>query len=194
MKINNISNIIAIGSVKGGVGKSTITANIAIFLNKKNKRIGILDADIYGPSQEKILGLKKLSIYKNNNIIPAEANNIKIVSINSLIKKNEVLLIKAPIINKLTKILTNNVYWNTLDYLLIDLPPGTGDIHINIMQNLPIDSAIIISSPQKMSFNIAKKSIYMFNSLNIPIIGFIENFSFFSCYNCKKKITYLIFQ
>lgn len=185
--MNNIKKIIVINSVKGGVGKSTIISNIAVFLNKKNKKVGILDVDIYGASQEKILGIKNIYNNENNYIIPQQYENIKIISINSLIKKNKLIILKFPVINKIINDLLYNVEWGYLDYLLIDLPAGSGDIHINIIQKIKIDYAIIITTPQKTAFNISKKSIYMFKKLNIPIIGIIENFSYFSCSFCKKK-------
>ena len=186
--INNISKIIAISSVKGGVGKSTITANIAMFLRKKKNNIGILDADIYGASQEKILGIKTKSKLKKNIFIPTEINEIKIISINSLIKKKKLIMLKSLIIKKFINDLIYNVYWGDIDFLLIDLPPGTGDININIIKNIKIDYVIIISTSKEIDFDITKKSIYMFKKLNIPILGVIENFSDIFCNECEKKI------
>lgn len=187
--INKNVKTIAIGSGKGGVGKSTIAANLAYSLSQLNKNVGLIDADIYGPTQSKIFGCneKITTLSKENKILPLKAYGVEFISINSIIPHNKSLILRAPIAINLIKEFLNNVNWNKLDYLLIDLPPGTGDIQLTILQNAKLDGAIIITTPQELSIDIAKKGLDMFKKLNVPILGIIKNMSSYKCDFCHKN-------
>ncbi|WGH25701.1 MAG: Mrp/NBP35 family ATP-binding protein [Candidatus Shikimatogenerans bostrichidophilus] len=190
--IPGIKKILIIISGKGGVGKSTVCSILSIFLSKKYK-VGILDADIFGPSIPTLFKInnKNINYNKKNMFIPININNIKIISLGLLIKNNVIL--RGPMASKLINTIIYNTYWGKLDYLIIDLPPGTSDIHISILRDIKIHGAIFISIPKKISIIDVKKSINMVLNkyINIPIIGIIENMSFFICEKKKKK--YYIF-
>ncbi|WGH26445.1 MAG: Mrp/NBP35 family ATP-binding protein [Candidatus Bostrichicola ureolyticus] len=184
-KYNNIKNIIAIASGKGGVGKSTIATNISAYLSKQGFKTGILDADIYGPSIPIMFNIENdypTIINKNgiNNIIPIINYGVKIFSFNFFIQNNPAVW-RGPMVSKILHQLIKNIYWENLDFLIIDLPPGTGDIHLSIMQEFLITGVIIVSTPQKISISDVKKTIAMFNidNIKVPIIGLIENMAFF---------------
>ena len=184
---NNIAKIIAIASGKGGVGKSTITANIATTLRNMGMRVGILDADIYGPSQPKMFGVegylpdaeKEDGVDK---IIPAMAHDIKVMSIGFFIKSTDALLWRGAMAVNALKQMIHQTKWGELDYLLIDLPPGTGDIHLSIIGELSIDGAVVVSTPQQIAVADVIRGVEMFRNkdVNIPICGIIENMSWFT--------------
>lgn len=182
----NINYIIAIASGKGGVGKSTITANLALAMNIKGYKVGLLDADIYGYSQSKILSIKKNIFINNNKLIqPIPYYGIKVMSMGFIVKKQTKAIIwRGPIISKFLLHLFNNTNWGYLDYLFIDMPPGTGDILLSISKNIILSGVIIITTPQEISLLGAFKGINMFKKIKIPIIGLIENMSFYTCKCC----------
>ena len=183
-----IKNIIVIGSGKGGVGKSTVTVNLAISLAKKNLNIGLLDADIYGPSIPKMLGIKeKPGVTENKKIIPYFKYGIKSISIGNMIPDNGAVIWRGAMASSAIKQLFNDVDWGDLDYLLVDLPPGTGDIQLSLCQSFTLKGAVIVSTPQEISLIDVRKSINMFKKVNVPILGIIENMSYFECHNCKTR-------
>ena len=184
---NKIAKIIAIASGKGGVGKSTITSNLAVTMSKMGYSVGILDADIYGPSQAKMFGVEDYrpeveTVDGVDLIIPAESHGVKIISIAFFISKDDALIWRGPMVNNALKQLIHQTQWGELDYLLIDLPPGTGDIHLGILQELQLNGAIIVSTPQQVAIADAIRGIKMFQSpkINIPILGIIENMAWFT--------------
>lgn len=196
--INNIKNVIAIASGKGGVGKSTISTNIAILLSKMDFKVGIIDADIYGPSIPIMFNVEKLkpnyiNINGDKKIKPIKNYNIKILSIGFFAEENQAILWRGPMASKAIYQFINDTYWGELDFLIIDLPPGTGDIHLSIIKQIPITGAIIISTPQKIAISDVKKAISMFkiDSIKIPILGIIENMSFFTPEELPEKKYYL---
>ncbi|UOF94468.1 MAG: Mrp/NBP35 family ATP-binding protein [Bacteroides sp.] len=200
-KKNNckIKNIILIASGKGGVGKSTVAANIAYMLSLKKYKVGILDADIYGPSIPVIFNILKdhptqKKINDKNYIIPILKYNIKILSIGLFTRDNQSIPWRGPMVSSAVKQLFNDAYWGDLDYLIVDMPPGTGDIHITISQNFNATGAIIVTTPQKLSISDTIRSIDMFKmeKIDIPILGLIENMSYFIP-NKHPKEKYYIF-
>lgn len=180
--------VIAIGSGKGGVGKSTVSANLAIELAGMGYKIGLIDADIYGPTQSKLFGSegKQSYIDEDNKIVPLISNGVKFVAVSTIIDTQKPLILRAPMVIKILRELLNNVNWGELDYLFIDLPPGTGDIQLSIIQTSKLDAALVVSTPQEVAINIAKKGFDMFQRLNVKVLGIIENMSYFKCGNCDS--------
>ena len=197
-KIENISNIVAISSGKGGVGKSTVTANLAVSLSKMGFKVGILDADIYGPSIPEMFdvsGQKPLAVDVNgkSKMKPIENYNVKILSIGFFTKIDQAVIWRGPMASKALNQMIFDADWGVLDFLLVDLPPGTGDIHLSIMQSLPISGAVVISTPQKIALNDARKGVSMFKkeNINVPVLGIIENMAYFSPEELPENKYYL---
>lgn len=188
-RMSKIKHKIAILSGKGGVGKSTVTVNLAAALAQRGKKVGILDADIHGPNIPKMLGLDGDVLVGENGIIPLQKGNIKVMSISFLLPDEKTPVIwRGPKVSGAIRQFLADVDWGELDYLLIDTPPGTGDVQLTIMQSLPLDGAIIVTTPEEISLLDVKKSISMCNMLNIPIIGIIENMSGFVCPKCGEIV------
>ena len=192
--VKNIKNIIAISSGKGGVGKSTIASNLAVGLGNMGAKTGLIDADIFGPSIPTMFNCEneQPTIKKSkekNIIIPIEQYGIKLLSMGLLIPNNKAVVWRGPMASSAMKQLILDVEWGELDYLIVDLPPGTSDIHITLSQSFPVTGTVIISTPQKVATNDAEKAISMYNQeqTNIPIIGLIENMSYFIDDNNKKN-------
>ena len=179
LPINGVKKIIAISSGKGGVGKSTICANLAMAAEQMGKKVGILDADIYGPSIPQIFNVfEKPSSKNGEKINPIKKNNIKLISIGFLIDQTSPMVWRGPMVIKAIKIFTENVEWEELDYLFIDMPPGTGDAILTFAETIAIDGAIVITTPQILSLNDTNRGIQMFKKTNVPILGIIENMSY----------------
>ena len=183
----NIKNIIVVASGKGGVGKSTVAANLALGLSLNGAKVGLIDADIYGPSVPIMFGLegakpKASEINGKTSIEPIEKYGIKLLSIGFFTDPNQPVPWRGPMISTAVKQLFNDADWGELDYLVVDLPPGTGDIHITVTQSFPIAGAVIVTTPQKVALADAKKGIGMFmmNAINVPILGVVENMSYFT--------------
>jgi ATP-binding protein involved in chromosome partitioning len=184
-----VKNIIAVASGKGGVGKTTVSVNLALALAKTGAKVGILDADIYGPSVPLMLGLKQSPEVVDNKIQPPIMETVKVMSMGFFYEQSQQAgIYRGPIIAGIVKQFITDVNWGELDYLIIDLPPGTGDAPLTMAQTIPITGILIVTTPQDVAMNVAVKSIGMFNKLNIPLIGVIENMSYLSCPNCKEKI------
>ena len=185
--IPGISNIIAIASGKGGVGKSTITANLAVTLSKMGFKVGLLDADIYGPSMPMMFDVEaekplSVNIDGKSKMKPVENYGVKILSIGFFTQPNQAVVWRGPMAAKALNQMIFDAAWGDLDFMLIDLPPGTGDIHLSIMQSLPITGAVIVSTPQNVALADAKKGVAMFQqeSINVPVLGIIENMAYFT--------------
>lgn len=187
--VPGVGKIIAIGSGKGGVGKSTFTANLAISLAKKGHTVGIIDADIYGPSLPMIFGKRDEKPRSNSErkIIPVEAFGIKFMSFGFFINEQDPVIWRGPMLGGVLSQFLFDVDWSGTDYLLIDLPPGTGDIQLSMIQNCHVDGAIVISTPQDIALLDAKKGVEMFKKLNLPIIGMVENMTSFICNHCGTE-------
>jgi ATP-binding protein involved in chromosome partitioning len=184
-----VKNIIAVASGKGGVGKTTVSVNLAIALAKTGAKVGLLDADIYGPSVPLMLGLKDSPQVLENKIQPPMSEGVKIISMGFFYEQSQQAgIYRGPIISGIIKQFLTDVNWGELDYLIIDLPPGTGDAPLTIAQTIPITGILVVTTPQEVAMNVAVKAIGMFNKLNVPIIGVIENMSYLQCPNCNEDI------
>jgi ATP-binding protein involved in chromosome partitioning len=173
-----IRNAIAVGSGKGGVGKSTISVNIAVALAQSGARVGLMDADIYGPNTPTMLGVDRLPPPQGNKLIPAQTYGIKMISMGLLVKPGQPLIWRGPMLNSAIRQFLGDVEWGELDYLIVDLPPGTGDAALSLAQALPLSGAIIVTLPQLVSLEDAGRGLNMFKTLEVPILGIIENMSY----------------
>jgi ATP-binding protein involved in chromosome partitioning len=184
-----VKNIVAVASGKGGVGKTTVSVNLALSLAKTGAKVGLLDADIYGPSVPLMLGLKAQPEVVNNKIQPPEVAGVKVISMGFFYEQSQQAgIYRGPIVSGIVKQFLTDVNWGELDYLIIDLPPGTGDAPLTIAQTIPITGILIVTTPQDVAMNVAVKAIGMFNKLNVPIIGVVENMSFMQCPHCNEQI------
>lgn len=186
---NNIKHVIGVVSGKGGVGKSMTTSMLAVLLNRKGYKVGILDADITGPSIPKTFGITSRAMQNEIGILPAETKTgIKIMSINLLLADRESPVVwRGPVIAGAVKQFWHDVVWGDLDYLLIDCPPGTGDVPLTIFQSIPLDGAVIVTSPQDLVSMIVKKAYNMAKMMDIPVYGIVENMSYVVCPDCGKS-------
>lgn len=187
--VPGVGKIIAVGSGKGGVGKSTFTANLALSLSRMGKKVGVIDADIYGPSMPMIFGKRDEKPRSNSEkkIIPVESFGIKFMSFGFFINEQDPVIWRGPMLGGVLNQFLFDVDWNGTDYLLIDLPPGTGDIQLSMIQNAHVDGAVVISTPQDIALLDAKKGAEMFKKMNLPIIGMVENMSSFICNHCGTE-------
>lgn len=181
-----VKSIIPVASGKGGVGKSTVSANLALALAHAGARVGLMDADVYGPSIPTILGITEKPITENNRILPVQKYGLKIISMGFFVPTNEAVIWRGPMLHKMVQDFLGVVDWGELDYLIVDLPPGTGDIQLSLCQSIPVTGAVIVSTPQDVAWNVAQKAIVMFDKLNAPILGIIENMSHFVCNHCGQ--------
>ena len=180
-------NIIAVASGKGGVGKSTTAINIALSLSKLNYNVGILDADIYGPSLPKLTGINNKPKSNGKKIIPHIAFGLQVMSIGYLVPEDAATIWRGPMVMSAIEQLLRDVNWTNLDFLIIDMPPGTGDAQLTLSQKVKLAGAIIVSTPQDLSLIDARKGLNMFKKVNVPILGIIENMSYFECQICNTK-------
>ena len=173
-----IKNAIAVGSGKGGVGKSTVSVNVAVALAQSGARVGLMDADIYGPNIPTMMGIEKLPPPKAEKIIPAIAYGVEVISMGLLVKPGQPLIWRGPMLNSAIRQFLSDVEWGELDYLIVDLPPGTGDAALSLAQALPLSGAVIVTLPQLVSLEDATRGLNMFKQLEVPILGVIENMSY----------------
>lgn len=173
-----IRNAIAVASGKGGVGKSTIAVNLAVALAQSGARVGLMDADIYGPNIPTMMGVESMPNPKEDKLIPAEAYNVKMMSMGFLVKPGQPLIWRGPMLNSAIRQFLSDVEWGELDYLIIDLPPGTGDAPLSLAQALPLSGVVIVTMPQNVSLEDASRGLQMFAQLEVPILGVIENMSY----------------
>jgi ATP-binding protein involved in chromosome partitioning len=170
-----VRNAIAVASGKGGVGKSTISANLAVALAKAGAHVGLMDADIYGPNIPTMMGIHDIPGTNENKLIPAEAFGVKVMSMGFLVKPGQPLIWRGPMLNSAIRQFLSDVEWGELDYLIIDLPPGTGDVSLSLAQSLPLSGVVIVTLPQAVSLEDASRGLEMFRTLEVPILGVIEN-------------------
>jgi ATP-binding protein involved in chromosome partitioning len=184
-KLSGIDRIIAVASGKGGVGKSTVSSNLAVALARQGRRVGLLDADIYGPSQPRMMGVSKRPASPDGKLIePLRAHGVTMMSIGLMLKEDEAVIWRGPMIMGALQQLLTQVVWGPLDILIIDLPPGTGDIQLTLAQRTQLTGALVVSTPQDVALLDARKALDMFVKLKVPVLGLIENMSTFCCPNC----------
>lgn len=188
-RISNIKNIIAVTSGKGGVGKSTTALNLAVAMSSLGAKVGILDADIYGPSLPILVGAEdyKPAVSENNCFVPLDKFGIKVMSFGFLVDSKTATIWRGAMVNKALNQLLNDTEWEELDYLFVDMPPGTGDIHLTMAQTIPLTATIVITTPQDIALLDVGKSINMFQKLDIPCLGVVENMSTHICENCGHE-------
>jgi len=189
--MSNIKKIIAVMSGKGGVGKSFVTSLVAINLQREGYKVGVLDADITGPSIPKIFGVnKERAVMEGEKMVPVESSKgTKVMSLNLLLQnENQPVIWRGPLIGNTAKQFYEDTKWGDLDYLVIDLPPGTADVTLTVMQSIPIDGMVIVTCPQDLVSLIVEKSVIMAEKMNIPILGLVENMSYATCPDCGEKI------
>ena len=187
--IPDVKNIIAVASGKGGVGKTTIAVNLALALAKSGAKVGLLDADIYGPSVPLMLGAEESPQVLKNKIQPPNVEGIKVISMGFFYEQSQQAgIYRGPIVSGIVKQFLTDVEWGSLDYLIIDLPPGTGDAPLTMAQTIPVTGIVIVTTPQDVAMNVAVKAVGMFSKLNVPIVGVIENMSYLQCPHCSEQI------
>ncbi len=186
--LQGVKNVIAVASGKGGVGKSTVTANLACALVRQGARVGILDADIYGPSQGMMLGVtEEPEMDSEKRVYPPVARRIKVISMSMFTDDEAPVVWRGPMVSQMVQNFVRQVEWGELDYLLIDMPPGTGDIQLTLTQQAPITGAVIVTTPQDVALMDVKRGIKMFEKVSVPVLGVIENMSGFICDGCGKR-------
>jgi ATP-binding protein involved in chromosome partitioning len=184
-----VSKIIAVGSGKGGVGKTTVAVNLAIALSKLGQRVGLIDADIYGPNVPTMMGSSQQPLVgANNQIQPNVAHGIKTISIGYISPGDKPMVMRGPMLHQIIRQFLQQVDWGELDYLIIDLPPGTGDVVISLVQTVPLTGAVVVSTPSDVALQDARKALEMFGQVNVEVLGIVENMSHFTCPHCHHEI------
>jgi ATP-binding protein involved in chromosome partitioning len=184
-----VSNIIAVGSGKGGVGKTTLSVNLALALSKMGHKVGLLDADVYGPNVPLMLGTNaQPRAVSNERIDPILALGLKVISVGFLNPGDKPIIWRGPMLHQIIRQFLNSVEWGQLDYLVIDLPPGTGDVALSLVQTVPLTGAVVVSTPSDVSLQDGRKAIEMFRQMKVDLIGVVENMSYFVCPHCQNEI------
>ena len=184
-----VKAIIAIGSGKGGVGKTTLAVNLAIAMAKLGHKVGLVDADIYGPNVPLMMGATaQPRVIEGNRIEPLTVHGVKMISVGSLTPGDKPLVMRGPMLHQIIRQFLQQVAWGELDYLIIDLPPGTGDVVISLVQTVPLTGAVVISTPSDVSLQDARKALEMFHQVNVEVLGIVENMSQFTCPHCHEVI------
>ena len=193
--LSGVKNIIAVASGKGGVGKSTVAVNLAAALARNGAKVGLMDADIYGPSIPTMFDLfERPDITVQKKLIPLEKYGIKLVSMGFLVDVNQAMVWRGPMVTSAIKQFMNDVEWGELDFMILDLPPGTGDIQLTIVQSVPLSGAVIVSTPQNVALDDVRKGVAMFHKVNVPVLGVIENMAYFSPPDAPEKKYYIFGQ
>jgi len=182
-----VKNTVAIASGKGGVGKSTVAVNLAVSLALDGSKVGLIDADVYGPSAPLMFGINDRPKVVNNKLIPLERYGVKVMSIGFLVDPMQAVIWRGPMASGAVKQFMGDVSWGELDYLIFDLPPGTGDIQLTLVQTIPLTGAVIVTTPQDVALADARKGLLMFNRVNVPVLGMVENMSYFICSHCGQR-------
>jgi ATP-binding protein involved in chromosome partitioning len=182
----NLGRIIAISSGKGGVGKSTVATNVAVSLARSGARVGLMDADIYGPNVPRMMGIDEPPPVENERILPLEAHGVKLMSIGFMVARDAPAIWRGPIIMKVITQFLRDVVWGKLDYFLVDMPPGTGDAQLSLVQATQVHGAVIVTTPQEVAIGDALRGAKMFERVGVPVLGIVENMSYFECTHCGK--------
>jgi ATP-binding protein involved in chromosome partitioning len=182
----NLGKVLAISSGKGGVGKSTVAVNLAVALAAAGKRVGLMDADIYGPNIPRMMGVSGAPPVINEKIVPLEAHGVKLISLGMMIEPDQPAIWRGPIVMKIITQFLQDVAWGQLDYFIVDMPPGTGDAQLSLVQATQVDGAVIVTTPQEVSVGDALRGVKMFQRVGVPVLGIVENMSWFECPHCGK--------
>lgn len=185
--IPQVKSTVAVASGKGGVGKSTVAVNLAVALHRGGAKVGLMDTDVYGPSVPHLMGSQTAPTVVEGKLEPPTQHGIKMISIAYFLPVDEAVIWRGPMLHKTIHQFLGDVRWGELDYLVIDLPPGTGDIQLSLSQTIPLTGAVIVSTPQDVALSVASKAIAMFNKLNVPILGVVENMSYYTCPHCGQR-------
>ncbi len=184
-----VDAIIAVGSGKGGVGKTTLAVNLALAMARMGHKVGLLDADVYGPNVPLMLGINEQpKVLGDNRIEPLEAHGVKVISVGFLNPGDKPLIWRGPMLHSIIKQFLGSVVWGKLDYMVVDLPPGTGDVALSLIQTVPLTGAIVVSTPSDVSLQDARKAIEMFRQMKVDLVGMVENMSYFVCPHCQHEI------
>lgn len=186
VSLPGLGQIIAVSSGKGGVGKSTIATNLAVALARSGARVGLMDADVYGPNVPRMMGVNTPPAVLNEKIVPLEAHGVKVISLGFLIERDQPAIWRGPIVMKIVNQFLKDVAWGDLDYLVVDMPPGTGDAQLSLVQATNVSGAVIVTTPQEVSVGDALRGVKMFERVQTPVIGIIENMSWMECPHCGK--------
>ena len=183
-----VAAIVAVGSGKGGVGKTTLAVNLAIVLSKLGHTVGLLDADVYGPNVPLMLGISaQPKVLADNRIEPLQAHGLRVISVGFLNPGDKPLIWRGPMLHSIIKQFLGSVVWGELDYLVVDLPPGTGDVALSLIQTVPLTGAIVVSTPSDVSLQDGRKAIEMFRQMKVDVVGMVENMSYFLCPHCNQE-------
>jgi ATP-binding protein involved in chromosome partitioning len=189
MPLPGVANIVAIGSGKGGVGKTTLSVNLAVALARLGYEVGLVDADIYGPNVPLMFGTSQQPrVMPDNQIEPNFAHGVKVISVGFISPGDKPLVMRGPMLHQIIRQFLQQVNWGNLDFLLIDLPPGTGDVVISLVQTVPLTGAVVVSTPSDVALQDARKALEMFHQVNVPVLGIVENMSHFTCPHCHQEI------
>ncbi|HET7291208.1 MAG TPA: Mrp/NBP35 family ATP-binding protein [Vicinamibacteria bacterium] len=186
--VPGIRNIVVVGAGKGGVGKSTTAVNLALSLLKTGARVGLMDADVYGPNLPQMLGIAgQPEVTEDKKMVPVEAHGLRVISMGMLVPPDQPVIWRGPMLHGAMQQFMRDVAWGELDYLVVDLPPGTGDVALSLSQSVPVAGAVVVTTPQGVSISDVRKAVQMFRQLNIPILGAVENMSYFACPHCGER-------
>src|ERR1700757_1065932 len=189
MPLPGVASIVAIGSGKGGVGKTTVAVNLAIALARLGRRVGLIDADVYGPNVPLMFGTtQQPRVLPNNQIQPNLVHGVKVISVGLISPGDKPMVMRGPMLHQVIRQFLQQVEWGELDILLVDLPPGTGDVVISLVQTVPLTGAVVVSTPSDVSLQDARKALEMFHQVNVEVLGIVENMSYFTCPHCHQEI------
>ena len=184
-----VAHVVAVGSGKGGVGKTTVAVNLAVALGQLGYKVGLIDADIYGPNVPTMMGVtRQPNVIGDNRIEPIESHGVKFISVGLISPGDKPLVMRGPMLHQIIRQFLQQVQWDALDFLIVDLPPGTGDVVISLVQTVPLTGAVVVSTPSDVSLQDARKALEMFHQVNVEVIGMVENMSHFTCPHCQEVI------
>ncbi|HXG32081.1 MAG TPA: Mrp/NBP35 family ATP-binding protein [Bryobacteraceae bacterium] len=186
--IEGVEYLIAVGSGKGGVGKTTVAVNLAIALGRLGHRVGLLDADVYGPNVPLMMGIRETPLARGDRIVPLEKHGIRLMSMGFLNPGDRPLIWRGPMLHSVIQQFLRGVEWGRLDYLVVDLPPGTGDVSLSLIQTVPLTGAIVVTTPSDVSLEDARKAVQMFRQVRVEVLGIVENMSYLVCPHCHQRI------
>ncbi|MCL6545725.1 MAG: Mrp/NBP35 family ATP-binding protein [Bryobacteraceae bacterium] len=186
--IPGVRHLIAVGSGKGGVGKTTVAVNLAISISRLGHKVGLLDADVYGPNVPLMMGIQDMPLVRRQKIVPLEQYGLRLMSMGFLNPGDRPVIWRGPMLHNVIQQFIRNVEWGELDHLVIDLPPGTGDVQLSLVQTVPLSGAIVVTTPSDVSLEDARKAVQMFRQVRVPVLGIVENMSYLECPHCHQRV------